>query len=188
MTFRRLQTLCLVLGCSAASGLSADTLTLRDGRVVQGTFLGGTAREVRMDTGSSVDTFPVEGVSGSTVRSNPFPISVDETVNRAPMPNQGSNYPPPQSNGGSSSGGFEIPGGTQITVRLIDSVDSENTRTGDTFRASLDEPVVVNGETVIPRGAAVVARLVEDQKSGKIRRPHDSEVSPDIYQCEWPFG
>ena len=51
---------------------------------------------------------------------------------------------------------------------MIDSVDSEGARLGDTFRASIDEPVMVNGQAVIPRGADVIAKLVEGDKSGKI--------------------
>jgi hypothetical protein len=50
---------------------------------------------------------------------------------------------------------------------MIDGVDSEETRLGQTFRASVDEPVIVDGQTVIPRGADCVVKLVEDKESGK---------------------
>jgi hypothetical protein len=61
-----------------------------------------------------------------------------------------------------------VPSGTQIVVRLIDPVNSERDNLGQTFRASVDQPVVVNGQTVIPRGADAVATLIDLQKSGKI--------------------
>jgi hypothetical protein len=51
---------------------------------------------------------------------------------------------------------------------MIDGVDSETSQLGQTFQASLDDPIMVNGETVVPRGADVVAKLVEDKQSGKI--------------------
>jgi hypothetical protein len=51
---------------------------------------------------------------------------------------------------------------------MIDGVDSEVSQVGQTFQASLDEPIMLNGETVIPRGADVVAKLVEDKQSGKV--------------------
>jgi hypothetical protein len=63
---------------------------------------------------------------------------------------------------------IEIPAGTSLVVRLIDSVDSEKDRLGQTYRASIDEPVLVNNDTVIPRGADVIAKLVEDKQSGKL--------------------
>jgi hypothetical protein len=51
---------------------------------------------------------------------------------------------------------------------MIDAVNSETARLGQTFRASLDEPVVANGQEVIPRGADALTKLVEAQQSGKI--------------------
>jgi hypothetical protein len=63
--------------------------------------------------------------------------------------------------------GLQIPTGTAITVRMIDAVDSERSRLGQTFRASVDEPLILGDQTVIPRGADAVAKLVEDKQSGK---------------------
>jgi hypothetical protein len=51
---------------------------------------------------------------------------------------------------------------------MIDPVDSETNRVGQTFAASMDEPVMLNGETVIPRGADVVVKLVDSKESGKL--------------------
>jgi len=51
---------------------------------------------------------------------------------------------------------------------MIDGMDSELNSVGQTFAASLDEPVVINGETVIPRGADVVVKLVDATESGKL--------------------
>jgi hypothetical protein len=51
---------------------------------------------------------------------------------------------------------------------MIDGVDSETSQLGQTFQASLDDPIMVNGETAVARGADVVAKLVEDKQSGKI--------------------
>ena len=44
----------------------------------------------------------------------------------------------------------------------------ETARVGQTFDASLDEPVMVNGKTVIPRGADAVVKLVDAKESGKL--------------------
>jgi hypothetical protein len=51
---------------------------------------------------------------------------------------------------------------------LIDPVNSERDNLGQTYRASVDQPVLINGQTVIPRGADAVATLIDAQKSGKI--------------------
>jgi hypothetical protein len=41
----------------------ADTLTLKDGRVVTGTYLGGSARQIKMEVGDSIQTFDVDRVA-----------------------------------------------------------------------------------------------------------------------------
>jgi hypothetical protein len=50
---------------------------------------------------------------------------------------------------------------------MIDGVDSEQSRLGQTYRASVDEPVLVNDQTAISRGSDCVVKLVEDKESGK---------------------
>jgi hypothetical protein len=58
--------------------------------------------------------------------------------------------------------------GSVITVRMIDPVDSATDQTGQTYRATLDEPLVVDGETVVPRGADVTAKLVSKTEAGRM--------------------
>src|SRR6478735_6240391 len=41
----------------------ADTVTLKSGRVLNGTYLGGTARQVRVEVGDRVETLDVSEVS-----------------------------------------------------------------------------------------------------------------------------
>ena len=168
----------LVLSCSVL--LPADLLTLRNGSSVEGNYLGGTAREIRMEVGNRVQTFSIDTVSGVQFGSPNSQFQQQSGAQQPPVQPGGfgradsqqsssSNYPPPIDYNGSGNSGLEIPAGSQLTVRMIDSVDSESSRMGDTFRASIDEPVTINGQTIIPRGADVVARLVDDQKSGKIQ-------------------
>jgi hypothetical protein len=132
----------------------ADTLTLRDGRFMSGSYLGGDARSVRFAVGDRVDTFKVEDIAGITFEA------------QAPAPPP----PPREERREERKDGAELPAGTPLVVRMIDSVDSERDAIGKTFRASMDEPVVDrNGNPLIPRGADVVVKLIDDQQSGKIQ-------------------
>jgi hypothetical protein len=64
---------------------------------------------------------------------------------------------------------IELPAGTNIVVRMIDGVDSETARVGQTFNAAIDVPVASqNGEALIPRGADVLVKLVDSKDSGKL--------------------
>ena len=146
---------------------SADTLTLKDGSTVNGTFLGGSARQIRMEVGENIQTFDIERVSsiqfGSERAAEPAPPRQREREREnvfRPDPSRDSAAAP--------SSGIELPQGTVLTVRMIDPVDSQVNRVGETFRASIDEPVVLGSQQVIPRGADVVVKLVDDKQSGKI--------------------
>jgi hypothetical protein len=185
----------------ATGGLaSADRMTLKNGNVVRGTYLGGTARQVRFDANGGVQTYDID-----QVRSISFSDDEDQSNAQPNYPDR-NNYPPPpqQSQGGQpqSAGqypqrqysqndqprndsarndqprnqnnqgaqlGITLPADTPITVRMIDAVNSQTTRIGQTFRASVDEPVMVADRQVIPRGADVITKLVDDQKSGRIQ-------------------
>jgi len=161
-----------VLILSLAVAGMADTLTLRDGRVLRGDYVGGDARHIKFTVGDRVETYSIDDVDtlqfavGQRLSSEAAPrtgFANEPAPARAPEPQyrQDPNYRPDQSYR------TELATGTQITVRMIDAVNSEQTRLGQTFRASVDEPVVVNGQTVIPRGADAVVKLVEDKQSGK---------------------
>jgi len=62
---------------------------------------------------------------------------------------------------------FTIDQGTQLTVRLIDPIDSEKNQTGDTFHATLNAPVTSDGEEAVPAGVEVVGHLAEVKSAGK---------------------
>jgi hypothetical protein len=57
--------------------------------------------------------------------------------------------------------------GTQLTVRLIDPIDSEKNQTGDTFRATLNAALTSDGEEAVPAGVELTGHLVEVKSAGK---------------------
>jgi hypothetical protein len=180
----------------------ADTITMKDGRVIAGTYLGGTARQIRVDLGPEVRTFDISEVAridfsadGATVSTPPPPMmqapppppqpppqsdpdrpvlrrapdSTDPSQPVAPPPTSGGDAPTLAQAGSvpaAQPGSIILPQGTSIVVRTIDPIDSQTATQGQSFAASLDQPVELNGQTVIPRGADAVLRLVEAQNSG----------------------
>lgn len=60
-----------------------------------------------------------------------------------------------------------IPSGTTLAVRLVDTIDSETSQQGQTFHATLDSPLAVDGEVAIPSGYDVEGHLVEVKSAGK---------------------
>lgn len=62
----------------------------------------------------------------------------------------------------------QVPAGTVVTIRMIDSVDSEKHRAGQVFHASLEEPLMVNGEVIAERGADAYVKLIEAKSAGRL--------------------
>jgi len=60
-----------------------------------------------------------------------------------------------------------IPDGTTFSVRLIDSIDSDTAQAGQQFRASLDGPITIDDNVVVPSGADVSGRVVDVKSAGR---------------------
>jgi hypothetical protein len=75
--------------------------------------------------------------------------------------------PPPQPQPPAPPKKVTIPAGTQLTIRLDNPLDSERNQVGDSFHGSLSNPIVLEGETVIPSGAEVVGRVAEVKSAGR---------------------
>jgi len=74
-----------------------------------------------------------------------------------------------------------IPEGTIVTIRTIESIDSSVNRPGQTFRASLDAPIVVGDRVVIPKGLNVNLKLVDASSAGKFKGRSELTVSLDSF-------
>ena len=59
-----------------------------------------------------------------------------------------------------------IPGGTPLSVRLVDSIDSNKNKDGDAFHATLDSPIVAGGQVVVPKDADVEGEIRGLQSAG----------------------
>ena len=61
-----------------------------------------------------------------------------------------------------------VPAGTALMVRLDTTLATFSNKTGDPFRGSITQPVVVNGQTVIPAGATVEGRVTKVSEPRRI--------------------
>jgi hypothetical protein len=84
----------------------------------------------------------------------------------APQPDQppAQNTPPPPP---PPPAKVTIPANTTLSVRLLDGLDSERNQVGDTFKATLNSPIVIDDRVVLPRDADVQGRVVEVKSAGR---------------------
>ena len=156
-----------------AAAASADTLTLKDGRVIHGQYIGGTADAIQMNVNGQVQTFDVRDVVSLQRDSNPAPAATPapapaptepapaSALPEAPTPTAAP--PPPE-----DRSKITVPEGTRILVRMIDSVDSETNRAGDHFRASLETNLEQDGYILARRGTEVYGELSNVKGAGHL--------------------
>jgi hypothetical protein len=72
--------------------------------------------------------------------------------------------------------GITLPAGTIITIRTIDSIDSNQNQTGQEFDAAVDAPVASGSQVVIPQGSTAKVRLANAQNSGRIEGSAELEL------------
>jgi hypothetical protein len=72
---------------------------------------------------------------------------------------------------------YTIPAGTSVEVRLSVGLSSRSNRSGDTFAATLAEPLVAGNRVLVPRGAMVAGEVVQAQASGHLKDPAELGVT-----------
>src|SRR5690242_5787488 len=113
------RTLGIVTLFASLVSASADTLYLRNGPTMEGSFMGATTQDVKFKgRDGAMKTYSIANVEAVEV-----------------------GLPPPTP--AKSKSKVVIPAGTVITVRAIDNIDSTQTKAGAKYRASIDDPVVV---------------------------------------------
>jgi hypothetical protein len=68
-----------------------------------------------------------------------------------------------------SSKPITVPAGTIIAVRLGETLNTKTNNRGDTFTATVAQPVTVDGKVVIPKGAEATGTVTESVPLGKFK-------------------
>jgi len=118
----------------------------------------------RQNSGASHKPADDSGSGQMSSESNTPPPSDSGTTTAANNPPADVPPPPPP-----APKKLIIDQGTQITIRLIDPIDSEKNQTGDTFHATLNVPLTSDGEEAVPAGVELVGHLVSVKSAGKFK-------------------
>jgi hypothetical protein len=83
-------------------------------------------------------------------------------------------FAPPQASGSNAGQSQPQPhvvtlaAGTEIAIRMAEKVSTDHNYSGDTFRATLDKPIVMEGYVIAEKGSKVLGKIVKSQKPGKM--------------------
>jgi hypothetical protein len=153
--------LIVLLAGAAVVSLDADGIRLRNGKVIQGTFIGGDSKSVRilLDNGS-VHEVPLADA-----------VALEFSPRKPPPP-----PPPPKPAPAAAAASapaprpaVTVPAGTAVNVRLAQDINVDVSQAGQQFKAIVDDPVLVGGSVVIPRGASASLQAVQVQQSGEMK-------------------
>jgi len=61
-----------------------------------------------------------------------------------------------------------VPTGTKVIIQLVDPINSETSKAASTFVAILDEPLLIDGAEVAPRGADIRGRITTANDAGRV--------------------
>jgi len=147
--FQALAVLAILLAGTAT--LSADKVKLRSGQSVEGSFMSADVKVVRvLLANGKIAEFPVDDVS-----------AVEFAPRKAP--------PPPAPDPAKAPAPVTLPQGTVLSVLLTQAIDVDATQTGATFKALLDDPVMIGGKVVVPRNSALELQAAKVEQSGKMK-------------------
>jgi len=149
-----------VCGFQLADTAYADTLTLKDGQVLKGTFTGRTSDGVKFNVGGQVIEFKNENVQS---------LDIDVGGAQEPAPAQQPASAPAEATQSAAQGGVTLPAGTRLVVRTDAPIDSRQHKAGHKFTAKLEADLVADGVVVASKGSTVYGQLVDAKKSGRLR-------------------
>ena len=163
--------------CGTISAAWGDSLQLKNGSLIRGHYLGGAEGQINFRVGSTVQRYAVDDISSlnfdDSVGAPAGPADSQLTPrpsapppDAAPADQMASAQSPSATNADNS---VYVPAGTHLMVRTVDAIDSDRNQVGDRFQATLEQPLVVNGTTVVPKGANVYGHLTEAKQAGHIQ-------------------
>ncbi len=150
----------LALGLPAAWGA---TLQLKNGKIIQGEYMGGTAATVNFMVNGQILSYPVSDImlidltqGNAGVATTTAPATSSATASAAA---------PATTTAPTDT--VTVPAGTELFVRMIDSIDTTRNKVGDKFQASLAQPLVIGDRILVPKDALVYGQIVQAQAAGR---------------------
>lgn len=168
-------TAALLAGLAPAS---ADVLELKNGQVLNGRYVGGTAGTIRFDTGTGPQVFETSQALALTFTgSTPAPAAPAAAPASAAPAVAATPAPPPAAAAAAAPAAaapaaapakVTVPAGTTLLVRLADPVSSKDPQ-GKRFTTTLESDLAVNGAVVAKAGTKVYGRIQAAEQAGRLR-------------------
>jgi hypothetical protein len=69
-----------------------------------------------------------------------------------------------------------IDAGTSIVIRVLQAISTKTLNPGDTFRATLQLPIIRDGAVIAEKGSPVVGRIADAARAGRVKGRSDLQL------------
>ncbi|MDG1389754.1 MAG: hypothetical protein P8P79_15050 [Halioglobus sp.] len=142
----------------AVSVVTADTLELADGTLLEGDMVGSSNGIIMFNTGDDIEAYPESEVVG---------IYLSEGVATRQQELQKQQNQPQT---------ITVAEGTRLVIRMSETIDTKRHSAGYRFRGQLESALVVNGITAARRGTTVYGRILGASQSGRLAGSSDMTI------------
>lgn len=151
---------------AAAAAASTDTLTLKSGTVLQGSYAGGTAKTVKF-------VAPMGTLEVKTKEIKSLSWTATPGAATSPAPAAAATQPTAV-----AAGAVTVPVGTVLYTRTIDPVSS-NDPAGKLFGLVLDADLTVAGQLAAKAGTKLYGKVEASSQAGRVAGKADLQISLD---------
>jgi hypothetical protein len=138
-----------------SASASADILELKNGTILNGKYVGGTAGTVRFETGAGMQVLGTAEVVALT-----FGGAGGATTPAAP------GAPAPAVAAPAAPASVTLPAGTMLLIRLLDPISSKNAP-GASFSTKLEYDLVVGNTVAVKAGTTIYGKVQSSSQAGR---------------------
>jgi hypothetical protein len=135
----------------------ADTLRLRSGQALEGTFLGADARQIKF--------------LGPDGQAKTYALTDVDTITFASAAAAPAAAPPPKPTA------VTVLAGSTLLVRMVDSLDTSKTQTGQIFTATLETNLIANSVIVARKGTTVHGKVTHSENAKRLTGKSDLQLA-----------
>jgi len=181
--FARVLSLAVLAVAFTAALAFADTIVMKDGKVVQGTLKGAGETTIMVDVGGKIQeiaindiasfTFAPRGAKSAAAPATPATGAAPATPATGATPatpaagaaaTGAATAAPPAT---AASGPATLAAGTTLMLKSKDPVSTATHKKGTKFTTLLENDLVVDGRVVVPKGTVVYGTVVSS-RGGKV--------------------
>lgn len=130
-----------------AQAVNADVLEMKNGKVLNGQYMGGTQSSVRFSVKGKMKVVATKDI-----------VALTFTGKASSAKGTGA------TNGVSSSG--VVPAGTLLLVRTAEEIGTHNKKPGQNFTVKLDSKLMAGSKVVAPSGTILRGKVLKSAKGG----------------------